>query len=143
MEKKDYLDFQSRYERLKNCEEIYRKDLLKYINEAFEKHGDVFEMKPEGCDTWQERQKEEDCNILDELSYYVDLFLCDENNHETHIYRVSNVESLVGKVIRVDGWDWYDERWIRGCGVHYDLNTLSTIVDFINAVLEQEQELNN
>ena len=48
MEKKDYLNLQSKYSYLQDLQKRYRKELIDFIDEAFEKHGNEFEYK---CDT--------------------------------------------------------------------------------------------
>ena len=141
MEKKDYLNLQSRYAALQDYEERYRIDLMNYIYDAFDKHGGVFELKPEGCDTWEERKKEDDFNALDELPYYLLIGVDDDNSHEIHISKIHDLRSNYGyKAIKVDGWDWRESEFVEGRDMHYDIESLSTIADFINAVLEQEQK---
>ena len=139
MENKDYLCLESKYLRLKDFEEQYRKELLDFINDAFGKHGGVFELKPKGCDTWEERKKENDFNALDELPYYLLIGVDGDNSHEIHISKINNYNTDYGyKGIEVDGWDWSENELVESWDVHYDLESLSTIADFINAVLEQE-----
>lgn len=141
MEKKDYFSLQSKFACLEDCLERYRKELLDFINEAFAMHGNEFVLKPEGdYDTWEERRKEEDFYAMDELPYYLNIGVDDDNAHETHISRVRQIERVSYKAIEVDGWDWYLNKWVEGCEIHYDIDSLAAVADFINAVLEQEQE---
>lgn len=140
MEKKDYQNLMNKYSFLADYENRYRKELLDFIHEAFEKHGDEFVLKPEGCDTWEERRKEEDFYAMDELPYYVDISEEDDNAHETHISRIVQTDGNCYKAIEVDGWDWYKDEWVKGREVSYNIDTLKSIADFINAVLEQEME---
>ena len=144
MEKKDYLNLQSKYTRLQNLEELYRKDLMLYISDAFDNYGDVFELKPEGCETWKERSKKLDFMPMDELPYYLTIGVEDDNSHEIHISRIHQGANDFGmQYIEVDGWDWSDCMFVERWDAHYDIESLKTIADFINAVLEQEQELMN
>ena len=144
MEKNERLDLLYKYTYLKDREERYRIDLRNYIYDAFDKHGGVFELKPDGCDTWEERKKEEDFNALDELPYYLLIGVDDDNSHEIHISKIHDLRGSCGyKAIEVDGWDWSESEFVERWDMHYDIESLSTIADFINAVLEQEQEKMN
>ena len=141
MEKNERLDLLYKYTYLKDREERYRIDLMNYIYDAFDKHGGVFELKPDGCHTWEERKKEEDFNALDELPYYLLIGVDDDNSHEIHISKIRDLRGDYGyKAIEVDGWDWSESEFVERWDMHYDIESLSTITDFINAVLEQEQE---
>lgn len=139
MDKKDYLKLQSEYSLLQDYEERYRKDLVMYISNAFDNYGDVFELKPEGCDTWKARSKQEDFNPMDELPYYLLIGVEDDNTHEIHISRIHQGTNDFGlQYIEVDGWDWSENEFVEKWDAHYDLESLRTIADFINAILEQE-----
>lgn len=139
MDKKDYLSLQSKYSFLQDYEERYRKDLMLYISDAFDNYGDVFELKPEGCDTWKARSKQEDFNAMDELPYYLLIGVEDDNSHEIHISRIRQGANDFGmQYIEVDGWDWSENEFVERWDVHYDIESLKTIADFINAVLEKE-----
>lgn len=139
MERNDYLNFQSRYSKLTELEERYRKELLDFINEAFEMHGDVFALKPEGCETWKERSKKLSFMPMDELPYYLTIGVDDDNSHEIHICRIHQGTNDLGmQYIEVDGWDWHDCMFVERWDAHYDIESLSTIAEFIDAVLEQE-----
>lgn len=138
MEKKDYLSLQSKYSFLTDYQKRYHKELLDFINEAFEKHGNEFKLKPEGCNSWEERRKEEDFYAMDELPYYLDIGVENDNAHETHISRVRQIERGNYKAIEVDGWDWCRDKWVEGCEIFYNIDSLKAVADFINAVLEQE-----
>lgn len=141
MERSDYLNLQNRYATLQDYEERYRKDLMNYIYDAFDKHGGEFELKPEGCATWEERKKCDGFNALDELPYYILIGVDDDNSHEIHISKIHDLRSNYGyKAIEVDGWDWSESEFAERWDAHYDIESLSTIADFINAVLEQEQK---
>lgn len=139
MERKDYLNFQSRYSNLTELEKRYRKELLDFINDAFEMHGDVFALKPEGCETWKERSKKLSFMPMDELPYYLTIGVDDDNSHEIHICRIHQGTNDLGmQYIEVDGWDWSDGMFVERWDAHYDIESLSTIAEFIDAVLEQE-----
>ena len=113
MEKEDYLSLQSKYSFLRDYEERYRKELLDFIHDAFDKHGGVFELKPEGCDTWEERKKEYGFNALDELPYYLLIGVDDDNSHEIHISKIMDVKSGWSyRGIKVDGWDWSEGAFV-------------------------------
>ena len=144
MEKKDYLNLQRRYADLKNREEMYLKDLLKYIDEAFDNHDNLFEYKCDTHDTWEEKAIDEDFDAMDELPICLTVWIDDDGGHE--IYPISIRQEVYGsgvKEILVDGWDWYDNDWRKNQQVYPTLSELESIAGFINAVLEQEQELNN
>ena len=141
MERKDYLCLHDVYSRLKDHEERYRKELLDFIYDAFDKHGGPFELKPEGCATWEERKKDDDFNALDELPYYLLIGVDGDNSHEIHISKIHDIRTDWGyRVIEVDGWDWSESEFVERWDAYYDIESLSTIADFINAALEQEQE---
>lgn len=141
MEKKDYLNLKDKYSHLKDYEERYRRDLLAFIHEAFDKHDGAFEIKPEGCDTWEKRSKCLDFFPMDELPYYLIIGVEDDNSHEIHISRIRITETLKDYwTIEVDGWDWSECRFVERLDMYYDIDSLSTIADFINAVLEQEHQ---
>lgn len=141
MEKKDYFGLHSKYSFLKDSEERYRNDLIAFIHEAFDKHGGVFELKTEGSISWEERAKDDEFNALDELPYYLLVGVDDDNSHEIHINRIHDFKTDLGyRNIDIDGWDWYDGKFVERCNMNYDIESLSTVADFINAVLEQEQQ---
>lgn len=142
MERSDYLNLQSRYAYLSDYMERYRKELVLFINDAFETHGGVFELKPEGCSTWLERSRNPDFDAMDELSYYLLIGVEDDNSHEIHISCIRQVTNDLGLLyIEVDGWDWSENEFVERWDVNYDTESLSTIASFINAVLEQENHL--
>ena len=141
MERIDYLCLHDVYSHLKYYEERYRKELIDFINDAFDKHGGPFELKPEGFETWEERKKEDDFNALDELPYYLLIGVDDDNSHEIHISKISQTNARLGIYsLEVDGWDWSESEFVERWDVNYDIESLSTIADFINAVLEQERK---
>ena len=141
MERIDYLCLHDVYSHLKDYEERYRKELIDFINDAFDKHGGPFELKPEGCETWEERKKEDDFNALDELPYYLLIGVDDDNSHEVHISKIHDIKTDWGyRTIEIDGWDWSESEFVERWDMHYDIESLSTIADFIHAVLEKEQK---
>ena len=140
MKKKDYSSLQSKYSFLKDTEERYRKDLMSFFNDAFKKHGGVFELKPEGCATWEERRKRLDFFPMDELPCYVTGGK-NGNSHEIHISCVRQKRNgFGGSYIELDGWDWNDGCFVKGWRLEYDLESMSVIADFISDVLQQEQD---
>ena len=141
MKKKDYSSLQSKYSFLKDLDERYRKKMLSFFNDAFDKHGDVFELKPEGCATWEERRKCLDFFPMDELPYYVTIDVGDGCSHEIHISCIRRKKNEYGySHIEFDGWDWNDCCFVKAMRSYYDLESLSVIADFINEVLQQEQD---
>ena len=132
---------QRKYSFLKSYEERYKKELTEFICAAFAKHEAAFELKPTGCDTWSERSKSFDFLPMDELPYHVleRIGVDDDNSHEIHINRIRQVEHNWGyRTVEVDGWDRSEYEFVEGIDASFDLDSLSTIADFINAVLEQE-----
>ena len=141
MEKKDYLSLQSKYSFLKDYEERYRKDLLEFIHEAFDKHDGVFEYKCDTHDTWEEKNEDEDdeFDAMEDLPVCLTVWVDDDGGHEIYPIRVrQRVYSSGCKDILVDGWDWYDGDWRKYQQVYSD--GYEAIADFINAVLEQEYQ---
>jgi hypothetical protein len=40
----------------------------------------------------------------------------------------------------VDGWDWYDSKWVENLDINYSIDSLESVSSFIHAVLEQEHK---
>lgn len=142
MEKKDYYSLQSKYSHLEDYREQYREKLLDFINDAFEKHGNEFEYK---CDThasWKEKNNdEEDCfDAMEDLPVNITIWVDDDGGHEVYPTIIRQYVYDSGyKSIEVDGWDWYDGDWVENREVNSTLGELQDVANFINAVLEQEQ----
>lgn len=138
MDRSDYLNLKKKYSMLQNLKDLYRKDLMLFISNAFENYGDVFELKPAGCKSWKERSKKLDFMPMEELPYYLIIGVDDDNSHEIHISRIHQGTNDLGmQYIEVDGWDWSECEFVERWDTHYDIESLQTIADFINAVLEQ------
>ena len=143
MEKKDYLSLQSKYALVTDCQERYRKELLDFINKAFEMHGNEFEYKCDTHATWQEKNEDEEdeFDAMNDLPVCVTIWVDDDGGHEVYPTCIRQYgESLGYKCIEADGWDWYDSSWVKYQQIHSSIEELQSVVDFINAVLEQEQE---
>lgn len=142
MEKKDYYSLQSKYSHLEDYREQYREKLLDFINDAFEKHGNVFEYK---CDThasWKEKNNDEEdrFDAMGDLPVNITIWVDDDGGHEVYPTIIRQYVCDSGyKSIEVDGWDWYDSDWVENQGVNSTLGELQDVANFINAVLEQEQ----
>lgn len=145
MEKKDYYSLQSKYSHLEDYREQYRKQLLDFINDAFEKHGDEFEYKCDTHATWQEKNEDEEAEFdaMNDLPQCVTIWVDDDGGHEVYPTVIRQyVNSTTGsKHIEADGWDWYDTDWVKYQEIHPSLEELQSVANFINAVLEQEQKL--
>jgi hypothetical protein len=145
MERKDYLSLQSKYSCLADYQERYRKELLDFINDAFEKHGDEFEYKCDTHATWQEKNEDEEAEFdaMNDLPQCVTIWVDDDGGHEVYPTVIRQyVNSTTGsKHIEADGWDWYDTDWVECQEIHPSLEELQSVANFINAVLEQEQKL--
>lgn len=134
-------ELNKKFQGLQNLVDKCYDGLRTYINDALDAHSDEFVMKPEGCNSWEERSKQDCFNAMDELPYYVLIAVEDDNAHEIHISRVTRTHKGYGwQVIEVDGWDWSENSWVCGWNFHGDLESLFTVATFINAVLEQESE---
>ena len=72
MEKKDYLNLQSKYSYLQDLQERYHHHLIDFIRESFEKHDNKFEYKCDTHATWQEKNEDED----DDFDAMNDLPMC-------------------------------------------------------------------
>lgn len=143
MEKKDYLSLASKYSSLSDYQERYRKDLLDFINEAFDKHDNVFDYKCPTHESWKEKNKDEDdeFDAMDDLPVYLTIWVDDDGGHEVYPYRIRQSVGCTGcKNIEVDGYDWYDCEFVEARESNSDIDTLQSIAEFINAVLKQEQE---
>lgn len=131
-------DLNKKYRRLQNWHKKYRDELIAYIKEAFDIHRNEFVLKPKGCQTWEERSKADDFEAMEELPYYLLIGVEDGNLHEIHISRICR--HPIGFLrIDFDGWDWNENEFVERWEVFYDLESLSTIAEFINAVFEQEK----
>lgn len=143
MEKKDYLSLQSKYALVTDCQERYRKELLDFINKAFEMHGNEFEYKCDTHATWQEKNEyeEDEFDAMNDLPVCVTIWVDDDGGHEVYPTVIRQYGDSFGhKCIEADGWDWYDSSWVKYQQIHPSIEELQSVADFINAVLEQEQE---
>ena len=143
MEKKDYLSLQSKYSLAIDYQERYRKELLDFIHEAFEKHGNEFEYKCDTHATWQEKNEDEEdeFDAMNDLPVCVTIWVDDDGGHEVYPTVIRQYGDSHGyKCIEADGWDWYDSSWVKYQQIHSSIDELQSVADFINAVLEQEQE---
>lgn len=140
MKKEDYHHLTSKYSFLSDYEERYRKGLLDFINEAFEKHGGEFEYKCPTHDSWKEADENDEFFAMDDLPVFLNISVVDDNNHEVYPYRITQTNGAMYKAIEVCGYDWYDSDWVEHMEASYDIDSLQSIAAFINAVLLQEQE---
>lgn len=138
MERKDYLNLQSKYSFLVDQQERYRKDLLEFIEDAFKKHGNEFEYKCNTHSTWAEKNEDGCFDAMNDLPVYLNIGIDDNYIHEIYPYRIRQTSTTYGYTsIEVDGWDWYDSDWIS-LEANSTVDDLTSIAAFINAVLEQE-----
>lgn len=145
MEKKDYYSLQSKYSHLEDYREQYRKQLLDFINDAFEKHGNEFEYKCDTHGSWKEKNEDEEAEFdaMNDLPECVTIWVDDDGGHELYPTCIRQYESSSGgKYIEADGWDWYDSGWVKYQQIHLSIDELQSVANFINAVLKQEQEGN-
>lgn len=143
MEKYDYYHLTSKFANAKELGERYRKELLDFINEAFDKHGNEFEYKCPTHNSWKEKNEDEDdeFDAMNDLPAYITIWPEDDGGHDVHLYRIRKSVDCAGcKNIEVDGYDWYDCEFVEDMDTVCDIDTLQSIATFINAVLEQEQE---
>lgn len=144
MNRTEFLNIQSKYSFLQDRLELYRKELLDFINDAFAKHGGQFELNTDCGIKWAERSKNTDFDAINELPYYLLIGVEDDNSHEIHINKIKQITTDFGyNTIEVDGFDWSENDWVYGLDAYYDIESLTTISSFINGVLEQEYELYN
>ena len=141
MEKKDYFSLQSKYALVADCQERYRKELLDFINEAFEMHGNEFEYK---CDhaTWQEKKEAEEASFYapDLLPVYLMIEVDDHGTRdEIYIYRIRQTCTDSGnRKIVVDGYDFCTQHFVQNLEAYSNMDSLQAIATFINAVIEQK-----
>lgn len=132
-------ELNEKYQRIVNWQDEYRKELVSYINEAFAMHGNEFILKPGGdCETWEEAVKSDDFCACEDLPTWLMIWDRHEFSHEiypTRIYRVSD-----SGMTYIDGYDNTEGDFVEGWYANDDNDDLSSIADFINAVLKQEQE---
>lgn len=143
MEKKDYLSLASKYSSLSDYQERYRKDLLDFINEAFDKHDNVFDYKCPTHESWKEKDEDGDdeFDAMYDLPVYLTVWVDDDGGHEVYPYRIRRCIYESGyRSIEVDGWDWTNSKFMEARESNSDIDTLQSIAEFINAVLKQEQE---
>lgn len=141
MEKKDYFNLQSKYSYLQDLQERYHKDLIDFIHEAFEKHGDEFEYKCDTHATWQAKHEDDDAEFdaMNDLPTYLTVWVDDDGGHEVYPTVIRQYVDDTGyKHLEVDGWDWYDSCWAKYQQVHSTVDELQSVAEFISAVLEQE-----
>ena len=139
-------ELNEKYKRLQNWEEEYRKELISYINEAFAMHGNEFVYKCDTHDSWKEKSEDEedDFDAMNDLPVNLTVWVDDDGGHEMYPYCIRQVCTDSGyKSIEMDGYDWYGTDWVEDVDVHEGVENLVAIADFINAVLEQEQEILN
>lgn len=141
MDKKDYLNLQSKYTRLQNLMELYRKDLLAYIHEAFDKHGDEFEYKCDTHATWQEKNQDDDADfdVMNDLPTCLTIWVEDDGGHEVYPTAIRQYVDGIGcKHLEADVWDLNDCCWVTYQQLHSSIEDLQSVAEFISAVLEQE-----
>lgn len=135
-------ELNEKYQRIQNWQDEYRKELISYINEAFAMHGNEFVLKPEGYDSWEEADEEEEG--LDVSAHFGTYFELEDRHGYTHeIYPTRIYRKKPGNALTdyVDGYDLNEGEFVEGWYLNCDVESLSSIAWFINAVLEQEQEL--
>lgn len=143
MEKKDYLNLQSKYSCLQDLQERYHQHLIDFIHEAFEKHNNEFEYKCDTHATWQEKNEDEDDDFdaMNDLPTCLTIWVDDDGGHEVYPTVIRQYVGSDGlKSIEADGWDWYYSDWIKYQQVYSTVDELQSVAEFISAVLEQEQE---
>lgn len=139
MEKKDYLRLNEFYSILRDHESLLMAGLNSFIRDAFDKHGNVFEYKCKTHNSWDDKIAEGTFDAMNDLPTTITVWVDDDGGHEVYPVCVRQKETSFGyKYIEVSGWDWYENCWLDDAVVHSD--AMEGIADFINAVLEQEQE---
>lgn len=141
MEKKDYFSLQSKYALVADCQERYRKELLDFINEAFEMHGNEFEYKCDTHATWQEKKEAEEASFYapDLLPVYLMIEVDDYGRRdEIYIYRIRQTCTDSGNRIVVDGYDLCTQHFVLYWDIYSNIESLMAIAAFINAVSEQK-----
>ena len=142
MEKKDYLNLQSKYSYLQDLQERYHQHLIDFIHEAFEKHNNEFEYKCDTHATWQAKNENDYFDANNDLPTCITVWVDDDGGHEVYPTVIrQNVGDSGYKSIEVDGWDWYGGDWVECQQVNSTIDELQSVAEFISAVLEQEQEL--
>lgn len=136
MEKKDYLNLQSKYSYLQDLQERYRKDLIDFIHEAFEKHNDEFKYKCKTHRSWEAMSEDENECFCAQDDLPVCLSVYDTDFHPTCI-RLKRYDDE-RKIILVNGFNWTEDEWQKNRKVLETLPNLEAVADFMKEVLEQE-----
>ena len=50
-------ELKERYQKIASWENEYRKELFSFVEESFALHKNMFELKPDGYETWEELQE--------------------------------------------------------------------------------------
>lgn len=137
MKKEDYYHLTSKYSFLSDYEDRYRKELISFINEAFEKHDNVFELKCTTHDSWKEAGKEDEFDAMEDLPTYI---MVDNGNDGLDEVYITRAERTEGGTIYIDGYDYSISEFVTGYYTNSHIDDLQSIASFINAVLLQEQE---
>ena len=141
MEKKDYLNFASRFELVREKEASYRKELDAFIDDAFAMHGNEFVLKPSGeYESWQELVEKED-GIMVENHFSTYFELEDKYGQVQLVYptRICRIGDKM-QIECMDGYDYGEREFVEGLYLDGKLDTLEIVALFIKSVLEQESE---
>lgn len=139
MKKEDYLSLTSKYSFLSDYENRYRKELLDFINEAFEKHGDEFEYKCPTHDSWKEADKEGEFDFMNDLPVYIMVDNQCDRLDEVYITKAERTNEY-GNAIYIDGYNYSVGEFEENLYTNSYIDDLQSIAAFINSVLLQEQE---
>lgn len=140
MGKNDYKEMKKKYDKVCYLENEYRRNLVEYINDAFEKHGE-FEFKCNTHESWQKADEVGEFDAMEDLPVYVNIGVDDDGIHEVYPYRIrENKTDYAYKYIEVDGYDRNDQCFVERWDAYSDIETLSSIALFIDSVLGQEMK---
>lgn len=139
MKKEDYHHLTSKYSFLSDYENRYRKELISFINEAFEKHDNVFELKCTTHDSWKEADEDNEFDAMNDLPVYLMVDNQCDGLDEVYITRAERTGEY-GNAIYIDGYDYSIGEFVEDYYTNSYIDDLQSIAAFINAVLIQEQE---
>ena len=141
MEKKDYLSMMDRFSVLQDREKPYRKELIGFVNEAFNMHGNEFVLKPsDDYETWEEADEMEEGLVVE--NHFPTYFEIEDKRGIVHeIYPTRIYRKDASGLDYIDGYDYKDCEFTEDWFLDSSTETLESIAYFINAVLEQEMNL--
>lgn len=136
-------ELKERYQKIASWENEYRKELFSFVEESFALHKNMFELKPDGYETWEELCEEEQGLEAEE---HIGIYLFPETRngcvelYPTRIYRKKSKRGV--PMYYADGYDIDEGSFPTKLRLQQDKASLEAIACFINKCLEQESGKN-